>query len=135
MIYCVKRFGLHRKEVRFMFVKDLSLSFLLDFYGDVLPERQRKLLSCYYNDDLSLAEIAETESLSRQGVRHILKKGEEELRFLEEKLGLAARYLAMKRDAEALRSLADEVLDIDIPKVARLSSVAKAVAERIINEA
>lgn len=118
-----------------MFVKDLNLAFLLDFYGEVLPERTKKLLSNYYDDDYSLAEIAETEGLSRQGVRHVLKKGEEELRFLEEKLGLAARYLAMKREAEALLSLAREVENNDAPAVARLAQAAKTVAERIINEA
>ncbi len=117
-----------------MFVKDLNLSFLLDFYGEVLPERTKKLLSDYYDDDFSLAEIAATEGLSRQGVRHILKKGEEELRFLEEKLGLAARYLAMKKEAERLLSLAQTVDCGEISAVKDLSCAAKAVAERIINE-
>ena len=118
-----------------MFVKDLNLSFLLDFYGEVLPERTRKLLQSYYDDDYSLAEIAETEGLSRQGVRHVLKKGEEELRFLEEKLGLAARYLRIKKEAESLLSLARDAEGSDSTEAQRLSREARIFAERIINEA
>ena len=89
-----------------MFEKNLTVEFLLDFYGEVLPARTRELLAAYYGDDLSLAEIAEGEKISRQGVRHILKRGEEELFFLEEHLGLAARHRKMLEAAERLRVLA-----------------------------
>ena len=43
--------------------KDLRITFLLDFYGDMLTEKQREVVECYYNEDLSLAEIAEELSL------------------------------------------------------------------------
>ena len=89
-----------------MFEKNLAVEFLLDFYGEVLPPRTRELLAAYYGDDLSLAEIAEGEEISRQGVRHILKRGEEELFFLEEHLGLAARHREMIEKAKDLRTLA-----------------------------
>ncbi len=79
-----------------MFEKDLNVSLLLDFYGDILSERKRFVLDCYYNDDLSLAEIAQEMGISRQGVRNLIKKAEEELHFYEEKLGLAKRF----RDAQ-----------------------------------
>ena len=79
-----------------MFEKDLKISFLLDFYGEVLSDRKRAVLDAYYNEDLSLAEIAEEIGISRQGVRELIKKAEEELRFYEERLGLAARF----RDAQ-----------------------------------
>ncbi len=75
-----------------MFEKNMRLAYLLDFYGDALDERTGSILRSYYEDDLSLAEIAAGESISRQGVRHIIKKGEEGLEFLEEKLGLAAHH-------------------------------------------
>ena len=69
-----------------MFQKDMKNAYLLDFYGEVLDEHTRSILRAYYEDDLSLAEIAEDEGISRQGVRHIIKKGEEQLLFLEDKL-------------------------------------------------
>ena len=97
-----------------MFEKNLHIGYLLDFYGDILPERKRSVMDMYYNEDLSLAEIAAEIGISRQGVRDIIKKAEEELSFYETKLGLAKKLrnteeLANKllKDAEAL-SLPDE---------------------------
>ena len=92
-----------------MFEKDMTVSFLLDFYGNVLSEHTRTMLSMYYGEDLSLAEIAESEGISRQGVRHAIKKGEEELRFLEEQLGLAEQFCRLRDTAARLVQLADAV--------------------------
>ena len=78
-----------------MFEKNLNISLLLDFYGDILTERQNEMLDMYYNEDLSLAEIAEKFSISRQGVRSVLKKGETILIDMEEKLKLADRFSKM----------------------------------------
>ncbi|MCD7831617.1 MAG: DNA-binding protein [Firmicutes bacterium] len=81
-----------------MFEKDLSYAEKLDVYGNVLSERRREVLTYYYDDDLSLSEIAEVMgSISRQGVRDAIKRGEAELDRLEELLGLAksARTLSM----------------------------------------
>lgn len=75
-----------------MFEKNLNIGYLLDFYGDVLTERKKDALDAYYNNDMSLAEIAEDMGISRQGVRDIIKKAEEELLFYEEKLGLAKKF-------------------------------------------
>ncbi len=75
-----------------MFEKNLEMSFLLDFYGDVLGERRREVMSMYYNEDLSLSEIADEIGISRQGVRDLIKKAEEELSVLEKKLGLAQKF-------------------------------------------
>ncbi len=75
-----------------MFEKNLRLASLLDFYGEVLSERKQEVLSLYYNEDLSLAEIAEEIGISRQGVRDLIKKAEDELSFLEEKLGLQKKF-------------------------------------------
>lgn len=93
-----------------MFEKDLTVGLLLDFYGDVLSERHRGMMEMYYADDLSLSEIAESEGISRQGVRHILKTSEDELRFLEERLGLAAQFAELKRTAEEMEALADALV-------------------------
>lgn len=80
-----------------MFEKDLMIGYLLDFYGEVLSERRREIMELYYNDDLSLAEIAETIGITRQAVRDAVKKTELELHFYEEKLGLLRRF----KEAEA----------------------------------
>ena len=80
-----------------MFEKNLKMTYLLDFYGDVLTERRRDALDFYYNDDMSLSEIAEEMGISRQGVRDLIKKAEEELFFYEERLGLAKKF----EDAQA----------------------------------
>ncbi len=74
-----------------MFVKNMKLPILLDVYGALLTERQYELLDLYYNEDLSLSEIAENTSLSRQGVRDAVKKAENELLTFEDKLGFAEK--------------------------------------------
>ena len=88
-----------------MFEKDLKIGLLLDFYGDVLSERKRTVLDYYYNDDLSLSEISAEIGISRQGVREMIKKAEEELRFYEEKLGLAGRFEEAQKHADRLLSM------------------------------
>ena len=116
-----------------MFEKDMTVGLLLDFYGDVLSTHTRSLLSMYYGEDLSLAEIAESEGISRQGVRHAIKKGEEELRFLEEHLGLAARFRALQVAAGRLREAAAAVAGHADPAVRKLANEAR-LAAAIITE-
>ena len=67
--------------------KNLAYSVLLDFYGAVLTDKQRAILTEYYDEDLSLAEIAENFGITRQGVRDAIKHGEAALDGLEAKLG------------------------------------------------
>ena len=85
-----------------MFEKNMGISYLLDFYGEVLDEHTHEVMTAYYDDDLSLAEVASLVGISRQGVRHIIKKGEEQLVFLEEKLGLAAYHQDLSEIADRL---------------------------------
>ena len=92
-----------------MFEKNLNIAFLLDFYGVVLSPRTRELLEMYYCDDLSLAEIAENVGISRQGARQAIKKGEDALLDLEDKLGLAMRHTRMQKTAKAMLSVAETV--------------------------
>ncbi len=102
-----------------MFEKDLKIGFLLDFYGDVLSERKHLVLDCYYNNDLSLGEIATEIGISRQGVRELVKKAEEELLFYEEKLGLARRFRNAQACADRLlRQLKDAEVDEAIRRTA-----------------
>ena len=78
--------------------KDLNISILLDFYGDLLTEKQRDYFDLYYNEDLSLAEIAEQFGISRQGVRDNLMRAESALQEYEEKTGLVARFARRYQD-------------------------------------
>lgn len=104
-----------------MFEKNLHITFLLDFYGNVLADRTRELLEMYYFDDMSLSEIADAVGITRQGVRGGIKKGEEELLFFEEKLGLAARHSAITESAKKLLSLAEALkTDFDDEKTKAL---------------
>ena len=89
--------------------KNLEISFLLDFYGDVLTERQREVMEQYYNDDLSLAEIGENFGITRQGVRDAIKRGEGIILDLEQKVGFAARYRAVQQGVAQLESLARSI--------------------------
>ena len=85
-----------------MFEKDMHLSLLMDTYGALLSERKRELMSYYYDEDYSLAEIAEITGISRQGIRDSVKKSETELRELEEKLHLAERTQKLTRSLSEL---------------------------------
>ena len=92
-----------------MFEKNLNISLLLDFYGDILSERQKDMLDFYYNDDLSLAEIAENYDISRQGVRSVLKKGENILINMEEKLHLAERFSSVQEKSSQIATELEKI--------------------------
>ncbi len=77
--------------------KDLNVSFLLDFYGEMLTEKQREVVEMYYNADLSLAEIAQHCAITRQGVRDAIKRAENQLVACEERLGLYRRFHDISR--------------------------------------
>ena len=66
--------------------KNLDVVLLTDYYGEMLTENQRKFIDYYYNDDLSLSEIAENEGITRQGVRDAIKRAETQLFDMEKKL-------------------------------------------------
>ena len=85
--------------------KAVYLSLLLDFYGELLTEKQREYADLYYNENLSLWEIAENNGISRQAVRDTLLRAETVLRSTEDKTGLVERHnrlLAQIEEAEAL---------------------------------
>ena len=70
---------------------------LLDFYGQLLTDRMRNLLELHYAEDMSLAEIAEQEHISRQAVYDSIRRGLKSLQDFESKLGLIRRFLSQKR--------------------------------------
>ncbi len=74
----------------------LLRTMLFDFYGELLTDKQRQYFDLHYNEDLSLAEIAQSEGITRQGVWDIIRRAEETLRRFEEKTGLVERFAAQR---------------------------------------
>ena len=89
--------------------KDLSVAVLMDFYGDILTPKQRDVMEMYYDQDLSLGEIAENTGITRQGVLDSIHRGEVQMQEMEKKLHLYARYqetcAAIKQVEEAAREI------------------------------
>ena len=112
MVYCVKRFTVQYSVVIPIFAKDMRFSRLLDVYGVLLSDRKRDILDYYYNEDYSLAEIAELGGLSRQGVWDIIRRAEESLRNIEEKTGLIARFASQREAAAKAEATLAELLPL-----------------------
>ena len=102
-------FTAYSSKVISLYQKDLNMSYLLDFYGEAIPQKQNEIMTQYYDEDLSLSEIAENFGISRQGARHLIKKGEEQLLFLENKLGLAKIHKNATQNYETFIKFMDEL--------------------------
>ena len=81
----------------------LMQSMLLDFYGELLTEKQRECYDLHYNEDLSLSEIAEQSGISRQGVWDNIRRAEAALNQIEEKTGLIRRFTQNQSTLDRLR--------------------------------
>ena len=96
--------------------KELHISDLLDVYGEFLNGKQRELCGYYYNDDLSLSEIAENVGITRQGVRDIIKRAGQRLEDLEEKCRYCERFSKLKELSESARKgdrqASEQIFDI-----------------------
>ena len=88
------------------------MTMLFDFYGDVLTDRQKEFYDLYYNEDLSLGEIAENYGITRQGVRDVIVRAEAVLTELEDKTKLIKRFHATHRQLEQLLQDADRMLSL-----------------------
>ena len=93
--------------------KNLEISYLLDFYGDMLTDKQKDAVELYYNEDLSLGEIAEHSGITRQGVRDSIKRAETQLLEYESRLGLAARMREQERTLDEIIRLAQEIEQVN----------------------
>ena len=82
----------------------VKMSMLFEFYGELLTEKQYEFIDDYYNNDLSLSEIAENNGITRQEVRDIIKKGEKKLFEYEEKLTFMKRTLNQEKKIEKVLS-------------------------------
>ena len=84
--------------------KHIEISMLWQIYGKLLTEKQYSVLNEYYNNDLSLSEIAENQLITRQAVRDNIKKGEKKLFEYEEKLAFMKRTLKQEKKMEKVLS-------------------------------
>lgn len=105
--------------------KNLDVIMLLDIYGEMLTQKQRDFLEYYYNDDLSLSEIAENEGITRQGVRDSIKRAEAQLFDMEQKLGHCRRFNEMRKSVDEITALAETINQINL----------KSILSRDINDA
>lgn len=94
--------------------KNLEISFLLDFYGEMLTKKQHDFLIYYYDEDLSLSEIAENEGITRQGVRDAIKRAESQLFEMEQRLGLAKRFTDMKKGLDDIKECAEVINEYNL---------------------
>ncbi len=86
------------------------MAMLFDFYGDLLTERQREFYDLYYNEDLSLAEIAENYGISRQGVRDVIVRAEAAMTEIEDKTHIIRRFQQSRQAIAAISQAADKLL-------------------------
>lgn len=93
-----------------MLQKTLEISILYDFYSEMLTEKQRDIVDLYYNQDLSLGEIAEGFNISRQAVYDMVKRTEKLLYQYEEKLGFMK---LLKNKNEKIVEILDKVIDLE----------------------
>lgn len=96
-----------------MYDKIVQIALLFDFYGQLLTAKQIEIIDMYYNNDLSLSEIAEQQEISRQGVYDTLKRAEKTLSEYEDKLGLVDRFLQQKESLTEINTMLDKILEIE----------------------
>ena len=102
------------------------MTMLFDFYGELLTERQREFFDLYYNEDLSLSEIAENNGITRQGVRDVIVRAENTMQEVEDKTGIIRRFQAQRPLLDAIESAANEIRAVNAlqyfdPKIGELA--------------
>ena len=112
------------------------MTMLYDFYGEVLTERQKEFFDLYYNEDLSLSEIAENYGISRQGVRDVIVRAESVMQDIEDKTGLLRRFMQMQDRVSAIEEAANGIKTINYrqhenPELDRLADVILANADAL----
>lgn len=109
----------------------VKISILLDLYGDLLTEKQKDIMEIYYNDDLSLGEISEITSTSRQAVHDIIKRCNKLLIHYEEKLNLMDAKFKMK---QVRNYLLDRITDLSVEdkcNLEKLEEIKKYIIDNI----
>ena len=116
----------------------IEITMLLDLYGEALTNKQRDYLNFYYNDDLSLSEIAENEGITRQGVRDAIKRAEALLFDMESKLKFSKTLEKINSGLAEISKYADEINEYNLAnglsreindKSVKIKSIALSLAE------
>ena len=110
------------------------MAMLFDFYGDLLTERQREFYDLYYNEDLSLAEIAENYGISRQGVRDVIVRAEAAMTEVEDKTHIIRRFHQSRAAINAVDAAAGRLLqavDARIYDDAMLDALAREIKSNV----
>ena len=89
------------------------MTMLLDFYGELLTDRQKQFYDLYYNEDLSLSEIAENYGISRQGVRDVIVRAENYMTEIEDKTGLIKRFMQLQPHVEKITDAAEQIKQLN----------------------
>ena len=89
------------------------MTMLYDFYGETLTGRQKEFYDLYYNEDLSLSEIAENYDITRQGVRDVIVRAEKAMTDLEDQTGLLKRFMQMQDKIAAIEAAAEAIATIN----------------------
>ena len=94
--------------------KEYRIAILMDTYGNLLTDKQRDFMELYYYEDLSLSEIAEHEKITRQGVYDSIKRAEQTLSDLEQKLGIVEKLVKCRKLFENINTIAQNLNDLNI---------------------
>lgn len=89
------------------------MTMLYDFYGELLTDRQKEFFDLYYNEDLSLAEIAENYGISRQGVRDVIVRAEGIMTDVEDKTGIIKRFHLMQKQLSTVAEQVNRIIEIN----------------------
>ena len=109
------------------------MTMIFDFYGELLTERQKEFFDLYYNEDLSLAEIAENAGISRQGVRDVIVRAEATMQEVEDKTGIIKRFEAQRPYLDAIEAAAAEVKTLNYRQYEnpRLTELAELIQDKV----
>ena len=105
---------------------------LLDFYGELLTEKQRDCFDLHYNEDLTLSEIAEQLGISRQGVWDNIRRAEASMEDMEAKTGIVKRFTENRAELEGLRETLGKLTEVCGAEAAGLVSKALSTVEELI---
>ena len=107
------------------------MTMLFDFYGELLTERQKEFFDLYYNEDLSLSEIAENNGISRQGVRDVIVRAEAAMQEIEDKTGLIRRFMQMQGNLNAIQTAVTELKTLNYRQYEdpRIDSLANTISQ------